>query len=293
MLEVLNPSTTVDGTLIMSSATIRTDHELRSQQDDGATLSVPPAPALNALGEFQPEVVSGDEVVVADQRRLVIIDEIAGEDEFLAEKRPAFAFENLWPEVGPLEPAQREFPTRSSSFSHIRKERFSAITWAWIRPFTWGAAVGATIVFLATEGARQMQPKNAPLSSARVPFALTAPRSVRENRIVVTTTTPVVRPGLEAQRHLPDRQPAPATDAAPKVRNVPPFLGGMEITSEPEGAQVFVNGRLQGVTPLVIDRLPIGTRAVRVEAQDYVGWSSSVRVVANERTRVGITLTRK
>lgn len=288
----------------MSSATIQTDHEThRSRQHDGATVSIAPAVALESLLEFQPEVATGKARVVADQR-LLIVNELAGWDEFPAEERPAFAFENLWPELVSFARAQREYAKRSFSLSHpsetwnVRallarmRRSLSSIPWAWIRPFTWGAAIGAATVFLLIEGARQTRPTNARLASGRVPFALTARPSVTENRIVVTTP-PVFREGLAAQRPAPDRQSARATHAAPDVRTVAPFIGGMAITSMPEGAQVFVNGQLKGVTPLVLDGLPIGTRAVRVEAQDYIGWSSSVRVVANERTRVGVTLTRK
>jgi hypothetical protein len=283
----------------MSSATIQTDHDT---QHSHLTVRRSAASALDELDEFLPELVSGHELVVADQR-LLIVDELTGWDEFPAEERAAFAFENLWPELAALEAAQPELPEWSWSLSRPSKTRylralarirrsFSSIAWAWIRPFTWGAAVGAATVFLLTEGARQIRPTNAPLASRRVPFAATTPPSVNEDRIVVTTP-PVSRHGLEAQRPTPDTKPAPATDAAPDVRNVAPFIGAMEITSEPDGAQVFVNGRLEGMTPLVIDSLPIGTRAVRVEAPDYIGWSSSVRVVANERTRVAVALTRR
>ena len=280
----------------MASATIQTDRET---QDSDVTLRRTTASALDELDEFLPELASGNALVVADQR-LVIVDELAAWEEFPAEERSAFAFENLWPELVSREPAQPELPEWSWSLSRPSKMRylralarmrrsFSSMTWAWIWPFTWGAALGAATIFLLTEGA---QPTNAPLVSRRVPFAPTTPPSVSENRIVVTTP-PVSLQGLDAQRPAPDKKPAQATDAAPGVRNVAPFIGGMEITSQPQGAQVFVNGRLEGVTPLVINGLPIGTRAVRVEAQDYIGWSSSVRVVANERTRVGITLTRR
>jgi PEGA domain len=288
----------------MSSA-IQTDHDtLQSQQyDSSATLRTATAPALDELGEFLPELASDNECVVAHRRMLLIVDDVACWDEFPAEERPAFAFENLWPEIASLAPSQPEFPKRSWPFSHRGKARtlralarmrrsFSSITWAWIRPFTWGAAVGATTVLLLTVAARQIRPTNAPLPSARVPFALTTPPSVREDRIFVTTP-PVLRPRLEPQPQAPDRRPARATDAAPELRSLSPFIGGMEITSTPEGARVFVNGRLEGVTPLVIDGLPIGARAVRVEAQDYDVWSSSVRVVANERTAVGVMLTHR
>jgi hypothetical protein len=288
----------------MSSATIQTDYEGRSRQHDDAPLSIASAAALDELDEFLPELASDEELIVADQRALLIVDCVASADEFPVEERPAFAFENLWPEIVAPAPGQRELAKPSWSFSHPGKARklralarirrlFSSITWAWIRPFIWGAAVGATTVFLLTNGARQMRPTNAPLSSARMPFALTTPPSVVPANRLVVTTPPVLRPRLEAQPQAPVSRPARATDAAPERRTVSPFIGGMEITSTPEGARVFVNGRLEGVTPLVIDGLPIGTRAVRIEAQDYDVWSSSLRVVANERTAVRVMLTHR
>jgi PEGA domain-containing protein len=297
----VHASPPVDVTVIMSSATIQTDHET---QHTDATLRIVTGPALDELDAFLPELVSGNEPVVADQR-VLIVDELAGWGEFPVEERPAFAFENLWPELVSLEPAQREFPkwlwslSRPSKTRYLRalagmRRSFSSIPWAWIRPFTWGAAFGVAAVFLLAEGARQMRATNPPLSSRNMPFTLTVPPTLTKDRIVVTTP-PVFRHRLDAQRPAPNTPPAPAraAAAATEVRTVAPFIGGMEITSEPAGAQVFVNGRLEGVTPLVIDGLPIGTRAVRVEAQGYIAWSSSVRVVANERTPIRITLPRR
>jgi hypothetical protein len=60
--------------------------------------------------------------------------------------------------------------------------------------------------------------------------------------------------------------------------------------SEPLGAQVFVNGQQVGSTPLVLNDLSVGSRAVRLEAQGYQSWSAAVRVVANEQTRVTVHL---
>jgi PEGA domain-containing protein len=288
----------------MSDATMRADHEARSsRRDDDSTPRTFLPPTLDGLGEFPPELASAAALVAADQSALLTVDSVADANEFLSELTTAFAFETLWPIVPPALPGQREFVERLWSFSHpgeawnvralARRTRqwFSLISSPWIRPFTWGAAVGATTVFLLAEAPRLMRPANAPLSSASRPIAFTTPPPVpREDRIVVTTP-PIPRARLDAQREVRQQRPARATDAAPAVRTVPPFIGGMEITSAPEGARVFVDGPLAGVTPLVIDSLRIGSHAVRVEAQDHIVWSSSVRVVANERTRVRITLT--
>ena len=38
-----------------------------------------------------------------------------------------------------------------------------------------------------------------------------------------------------------------------------------------------------GSTPLVLDDLPVGSRAIRLEADRYEGWSASTRIVAVSR----------
>jgi hypothetical protein len=53
---------------------------------------------------------------------------------------------------------------------------------------------------------------------------------------------------------------------------------------------VYINGQRMGVTPLELQELPVGSRAMRVEADGYAAWSSLVRVVADQRTNVTITL---
>jgi hypothetical protein len=47
-----------------------------------------------------------------------------------------------------------------------------------------------------------------------------------------------------------------------------------------------------GSTPLVLDNLPVGSRAVRIEADGYQRWSASTRVVANQQTRLSAILAR-
>ena len=70
------------------------------------------------------------------------------------------------------------------------------------------------------------------------------------------------------------------------------YRGSLAIRSAPQGARVFVNGALVGSTPLVLDNLPVGSRAVRIEADGYEGWSASTRIVANQQTRLSATLAR-
>jgi hypothetical protein len=63
------------------------------------------------------------------------------------------------------------------------------------------------------------------------------------------------------------------------------FRGSLSFQSEPSGARVLLNGEHVGFTPLVVDNLAVGSRAVRIEV-DGAQWSGSVRVVANRKTEV-------
>jgi len=46
-----------------------------------------------------------------------------------------------------------------------------------------------------------------------------------------------------------------------------------------------------GRTPVVLNDLPVGSRAIVVRRDGYSPWSASVRVIANQRTTVRATLT--
>jgi hypothetical protein len=85
----------------------------------------------------------------------------------------------------------------------------------------------------------------------------------------------------------------PAVGAIPQkaaTSSRPLYRGSLAFRSAPQGARVFVNGAFVGSTPLVLDNLPVGSRAVRMEAEGYQRWSSTTQVVANQQTRVSATL---
>jgi hypothetical protein len=66
--------------------------------------------------------------------------------------------------------------------------------------------------------------------------------------------------------------------------------GTLLVESDPEGAEVSINGVVQGRTPLVIRDLGAGSRVVRLELAGYERWSWAVAVVANKRTPVTVKL---
>jgi len=161
-------------------------------------------------------------------------------------------------------------------------------------------------------------------AATRYPDRAEAPRNVRPSlpstvrtRPLDLTEAPVVpspvvpspvarapepSPPVERKRERP-REKAPAQVlAAPKAAAVVPapvpevsataFYGALAVESEPAGAQVFVNGRPVGSTPLMLQEIPAGSRVIRIVADGYAPWSSAIRVVASQQTTIAATLKR-
>jgi len=92
----------------------------------------------------------------------------------------------------------------------------------------------------------------------------------------LTVTLQKARPGLAAAAAVPP--------------SLAPRAGALDVESRPAGAQVFVDGKAVGVTPLVLSNVAPGEHDVRLEESGYRSWSSNVRVVAGERLRVAASL---
>ena len=121
----------------------------------------------------------------------------------------------------------------------------------------------------------------------------------------VPTTGAAVVPGDEVitSGTLPDdglvRSASPRRASAAVVRvaageSVPTggrqIKGSLLVESDPQGAEVSINGVAQGRTPLVIRDLGAGSRVVRLELPGYERWSWAVAVVANKRTPLTVKL---
>ncbi len=67
-------------------------------------------------------------------------------------------------------------------------------------------------------------------------------------------------------------------------------VGGLYVTTDPPGSAVYVDGRLQGVSPCGIADVPVGAVEVRVEQQGYAPVTRNVEVKAGETTELALTL---
>jgi hypothetical protein len=66
--------------------------------------------------------------------------------------------------------------------------------------------------------------------------------------------------------------------------------GSVSVMSRPSGAQVILDGRVVGRTPLVIPNVTPGTHSVRLELAGFTRWATSVDVNAGARARVAASL---
>ena len=189
--------------------------------------------------------------------------------------------------------------------------------------FALGLAAGAFVVWNASESAFQAPSADTPSPIATSRTIGTRPAEPPpQSQLSVPTATvgqiPSVAPPLPAARaRTRDRQsaavvsgrPAPSqperrstTRTRPAAQSTQVVLsatpggtlarprGSMAIDSIPPRAQVLVDGRRVGSTPLVLEDVPAGTHLVRVEADGHQPWAWTVRVVANQRSRVTIKL---
>jgi hypothetical protein len=84
------------------------------------------------------------------------------------------------------------------------------------------------------------------------------------------------------------RATAPAAAGAPAAASTEP--GSLLVDSRPPGANVFLDGRLIGTTPLVLSSIALGEHAIHLERAGYRRWASSVKIVSGERSRVAASL---
>ena len=106
-----------------------------------------------------------------------------------------------------------------------------------------------------------------------------------ERRLAITTAQPSPSVSVVLKRTAP--VPSPAASAA-----VGTSVGTLTVLSRPDGAQVFLDDRLVGTTPLTMPQIGAGQHAVRLEREGYRSWSSSIRMVGGQSQRVAASLER-
>ena len=73
---------------------------------------------------------------------------------------------------------------------------------------------------------------------------------------------------------------------APEPLSSPNGTGVLFVDSRPRGAQVFVDGRLVGTTPLRVADIAIGSHVVRLELKGHSRWTTSTTISSGREARV-------
>ncbi len=101
------------------------------------------------------------------------------------------------------------------------------------------------------------------------------------------TPTPPVTPTPKPPAPTPTPQPPPT----PKPPSEP-ATGTLWVLSDPDGAEVFINGALKGVTPFRMDKAPTGNYSVRIVKEGYETQTKSIQVSKDQIARIEFTLKR-
>ena len=239
----------------------------------------------------------------ADTRRQAETSISAGEAlcEFEPEFEPIPVSVIVSSEPGHPPIPQPEPVTRASAAVPHRKARVGAPSPRVISPlvaFVLGFALAASMAWLSRpSGTSTVTSGDGPplsavepaLAASSAPVASVAPiigpLPVTVPRAKTAVTTPARTPRLNARAAVSSPVRAPRQSAATQ------FHGMLAVSSQPNGAEVLLNGTPVGRTPMVLNRVPAGSHAVFVRQDGYAPWSSSVRVVADQRTQVRPNLT--
>jgi hypothetical protein len=137
-----------------------------------------------------------------------------------------------------------------------------------------------------------------PFSEGAVPPAEREPVRVEPEPIVAEKAekeaAPAPKPAVQqaaSPRPSPRTQPAPRAQPAPtepEARVDGP--GSLQVVSRPSGAQVILDGRDVGRTPLSLAAVPEGPHAVRLDLAGFKPWSTTVEVQPGQRMRVAASL---
>jgi hypothetical protein len=164
-----------------------------------------------------------------------------------------------------------------------------------ILPFVYGVIFGGVTVLLAT-GQLHERPS---VSPGRLKASSARPSTTSVAATAPLTSEPALSALLRQRDERPEPRPAPAIRPVRLERGtsgVKPnddrvvFRGSLGLDSRPQGARVFVNGLDVGRTPIDLRNLEVGSRAVRLELTGYQPWSSVIRVVTDQRSRVTANL---
>jgi hypothetical protein len=131
-----------------------------------------------------------------------------------------------------------------------------------------------------------------PLTLDALPFGNYVVRVVQEGyevaREEVTLTVRDASRTIDARLEPKGRAPSTGLGAGAAPAADPPanLTGSLYVDSRPQGADVILDGRLVGKTPLNLTEVPVGTHVVRIEMAGKKPWIVSQSVTTGRIARV-------
>jgi hypothetical protein len=116
--------------------------------------------------------------------------------------------------------------------------------------------------------------------------------AAEERRIAISAAQSSQAMTVDLKRTGTPAAARPTASPAPTPATAGASVGALTVVSRPDGARVFLDGRLAGTTPLSLPQVAAGEHAIRLEREGYRRWSSSVRVAGGQGQRVTASLER-
>jgi CRISPR/Cas system-associated exonuclease Cas4 (RecB family) len=90
--------------------------------------------------------------------------------------------------------------------------------------------------------------------------------------------------------HVTDLKPKDRADVEKSVEELAKVVGTIEILAEPIGAEVSIDGKVLGVTPLKPVHVDVGNHEIKITKAGYQPFAKSVTLVAEQRAAVSTAL---
>ena len=82
----------------------------------------------------------------------------------------------------------------------------------------------------------------------------------------------------------------PASGPVTQPTTAPPATGSLDLSSAPEGCEIYIDQVYRGTTPSVIPDIPAGSHALEFRCHDYLPWTKTIDVTGGNRSYIHASL---
>jgi len=151
-----------------------------------------------------------------------------------------------------------------------------------VATFLWGGSDAPTSATADSASVTAPAADASPVKEPAAPPPAAAPAPPASATLAPPASAPASEPAAAASPAPAAPAPASRAGSAPPAPAATTAVGNLLVRTSPEGATVFIDGERRGVTPLTVQKLPLGTRRVRVQRD---GFTIEDRQVALTRSR--------